>query len=211
MSSPRDPSRTPAPTDEGPVRDQVSFDSTIDVLERARTGDHAAARELIERALMPLRRWARGRLPGYARADANTDDIVQDAVVHTLRRIELFQHRTVAGLQAYLRESVLNRIRDEIRRVTRRGIPEEVPVEISDDAPSPLEELILREQSQRYLDALRSLRPDDRLAIIHRLEQRHSFAELARILGKPTEDAARMAATRALKRLARAMGLRDPA
>src|SRR6188472_2347229 len=97
--------------DAGPHDVDDSFDSTIHVLERARTGDRSAARILIERALPPLRRWTRGRLPRYARAGNDTEDVVQDAILGTLKRGERFQHRTVGGLQAYLRSAVVNRIR----------------------------------------------------------------------------------------------------
>lgn len=182
-------------------------DSTLDVLERARLGDGEAARVLIERTVGPLRRWARGRLPNYARAGANTEDVVQDAVVRALARVEHFEHRSVDGMQQYLRESVRNRIRDEVRRVSRRGVGEELPDALRDGAYSPLEELILKERSERYLEALRSLKPADRQAIILRLEHRHSFDDIARKLGKASPDAARMAVSRAIKRLAAAIGL----
>src|SRR3954471_22071969 len=105
---------------------EATGDSTIQVLERARRGDRSAARVLIERAVPPLRRWTRGRLPVYARAGDDTDDIVQDAVLRTLKRLGPFEHRTVAALQAYLREAVVDRIRDLIRRSRRRGNPVEV-------------------------------------------------------------------------------------
>jgi RNA polymerase sigma-70 factor (ECF subfamily) len=197
---------------DGPASEQdatanVEFDSTLDVLERARQGDTAAARVLIERTVGPLRRWARGRLPFYARAGANTEDLVQDAVLRALGRLDSFEHRTVGGLQAYLRESVRNRIRDEVRRVTRRGVGEELPDTLRDHTHSPLEQLIMKERSERYVAALRTLKPDDRLAIIFRLEHRHSFEEIAKRLGKSTPDAARMAVTRAVKRLAEAIGI----
>src|SRR6266550_9529675 len=95
------------------------FDSTIDVLARARNGDGSAARILLERMIGPLRRWARGRLPGYARAGADTEDVVQDAIVRAIRRIDAFEHRTVGGLQAYLRESVL---RGPLRELLWKGL-----------------------------------------------------------------------------------------
>jgi RNA polymerase sigma-70 factor (ECF subfamily) len=196
-----------SPADVPATDEPAEFDSTLDVLVRARTGDGEAARVLIERTVGPLRRWARGRLPYYARGGANTEDVVQDAVVRALARVNHFEHRTVDGMQAYLRESVRNRIRDEVRRVTRRGIAEELPESIHDDGYSPLEELIRRERSERYLAALRTLKPNDRLAIIFRLEHRHSFEEIAQKLGKSSPDAARMAVSRAMKRLADAIGL----
>lgn len=190
--------------------DAPDFDSTLNVLERARQGDVSAARVLLERTLGPLKLWASGRLPGYARAGANTDDVVQDVVVRALARIQHFEHRTVDGLQWYLRESVRNRIRDEIRQVSRRGVAEEVSEGLPDTAYSPLETLILREGSERYLAALRTLRPEERIAVIYRLEHNFAFAEIAKRLGKPSPDAARMAVSRAMKRLAASLGIRVP-
>ena len=76
---------------------------------------------LVERALPPVRRWARGRLPRYARSEADTEDVIQDVFLRTIRGIKRFQHRTVGGLQAYLRQAVINRIRDLIRGSKRRG------------------------------------------------------------------------------------------
>lgn len=191
--------------------DAPDCDSTLDVLARARTGDGEAARVLIERTVGPLRRWARGKLPHYARGGANTEDVVQDAVVRALARVDHFEHRSVDGMQAYLRESVRNRIRDEVRRVTRRGVAQELPEVLHDHGYSPLEELIRKERSDRYLAALRTLKPNERMAIIFRLEHNRSFDEIAQKLGKATPDAARMAVTRAVKRLADAIGLRQPA
>jgi len=185
-------------------------DSTLDVLERARHGDPSAVRVLVERTLGPLKRWARGRLPRYARASANTDDVVQDAIMRALGRLERFEHRTVGGLQAYLRESVRNRIRDEIRRLSRRGIGEELPDSLPAETYSPLEQIILKERSERYLEALRTLRPEDRLAVIFRLEHRYSFVEISERLGRSSPDAARMAVNRAVKRLAEALGVSPP-
>ena len=154
-----------------------------------------------------LLRWSRGRLPHYARASANTEDIVQDAVVRALARADHFEHRSVDGMLAYLRETVRNRIRDEVRRVTRRGVPEELPEAVYDQGYSPLEALILKERSERYLAALRTLRPQDRQAIIFRLEHRLPFEDIAQRMGKPSADAARMAVTRAVERLAAAIGI----
>jgi len=202
---------TAAPADQlEPDADIPDCDSTLDVLAKARTGDGEAARVLIERTVGPLRTWARGKLPYYARGGANTEDVVQDAVVKALARVEHFEHRSVDGMQAYLRESVRNRIRDEVRRVTRRGVTQELPEVVHDHGYSPLEELIRKERSDRYLAALRTLKPQERMAIIFRLEHHHTFEEIAQKLGKSTPDAARMAVTRAVKRLAEALGTTVP-
>jgi RNA polymerase sigma-70 factor (ECF subfamily) len=184
----------------------LSHDSTIHVLERAKNGDDSAARILVGRAVPLLRRWAHGRIPSYSRGYADTDDDVQDAVLQTLKRIKAFEHRSVAALQAYLRESVLNGIRDVIRRTRRRGIPTEPTEDLPDNNPSPLEAAIMKDRSDRFLAALQRLRPADRLAIVWRIELGYSAEEIAKRLGKST-DAARMTINRAVARLAKEMNV----
>jgi RNA polymerase sigma-70 factor (ECF subfamily) len=188
--------------------DQLS-DSTLHVLERAQGGDEAAARVLIERALPSVRRWARGRLPRYARSDADTEDIVQDAFLRTLRRIKRFQHRTVGGLQAYLRQAVVNRVRDLIRGSKKHGTADGVLPEPRDWKPSPLEAAIMREQLDHFLDGLRRLRPADRQVIVWRIELGYTADEIATKLGK-SKAAAGMTVTRAMTRLAKEMNLDAP-
>lgn len=186
-------------------QDQLS-DSTLHVLERAQRGDELAAKILIERALPSVRRWARGRLPRYARSDADTEDVVQDAFLRTLRRIKRFQHRTVGGLQAYLRQAVVNRVRDLIRGSRRRGTADADDSEPRDWKPSPLEAAIMREQLDAFLEALRRLRPADRQVIVWRIELGYTADEIATKLGK-SKAAAGMTVTRAMARLAKEMHL----
>ena len=68
------------------------------------------------RHLGPLRRWVSGRLPRWARDLSDTDDIVQDTLLRTFTRIENFEVRGAGALQAYMRQAVMNRVRDELRR-----------------------------------------------------------------------------------------------
>jgi RNA polymerase sigma-70 factor, ECF subfamily len=186
--------------------DRDVYDSTLHVLDRARQGDRSAARILIERAVPPLRRWTRGRLPRHARAGVDTEDVVQDAVVNTLKRERRFQYRTVEALRGYLRAAVINRIRDLIRGSRRRGTVVAVDDEVivSGDV-SPLERAIHRERLDEFLVALQRLRPADRQAIVWRVELGYSVAEIARRLGK-SDAAAAMTVSRALARLATEMG-----
>ena len=94
--------------------------STLDLLQRARAGDQDALNALFGRYLPPLRRWARGRLPRWTRDLRDTDDLVQETLVQTLGRLDAFEPRHEGALQAYLRQAVVNRVRDEVRRVGRR-------------------------------------------------------------------------------------------
>ncbi len=65
----------------------------------------------------------------------------------------------------------------------------------------------MNERTERFQEALKRLSQEDRRAIIWRIELGYSFAEVAEALGKTSPDAARMAVSRALSRLAKAMGL----
>ena len=179
-------------------------ESTRDLIARARSGDEQAITRLYERHLKPLHRWASGRLPNWARGMADTDDLVQDTLLQTLRRIGDFDPRRRGALHAYLRQAVMNRIRDELRKKTRHPT-EELSPEAVDDLESPLDQAIGRETVERYERALTSLQPGERDAIIGRIEMGYTYQELADVLGKPTADAARKTAERALIRLAEEM------
>jgi RNA polymerase sigma-70 factor (ECF subfamily) len=58
---------------------------------------------------------------------------------------------------------------------------------------------------EAYEQALERLKAEEREAIIARVELGYSYEELAAMLDKPTADAARKAAERALVRLAEEM------
>lgn len=181
-------------------------ESTFALIARARAGDQEAVERLFARHLRPLQRWASGRLPKWARDLADTDDLVQDTLLQTFKRIGDFEPRRVGALQAYLRQAVVNRLRDELRRKGRRPESTDIEgVELEAAADSPLEEAIGREEVEHYERALQRLRPEEREAIIARVEMDYSYEELAQVLGKPTPDAARKTAQRALVRLAEEM------
>ena len=141
-----------------------------------------------------------------------TADLVQDAVLAGLRRLDVFDARHQGALQAYLRLAVMNRIRDHIRRQRRRPQPTELTglsQRLASDGKSPLELAIGSENLERYDAAVQRLNPTDQEAVICRLELQYSYEELAIVLNKPTAQAARMAVTRAVKRLVQE--LRDAA
>ena len=180
-------------------------ESTIRLLERARGGDREALDRLVSRHLIPLKRWAKGRLPRWARDLADTDDLVQDTLLQTFRRIGDFEARGVGALQAYLRQAVVNRVRDELRKKGRRPESTDLDGLQIDAGLSPLEEAIGRESLARYERALATLTEDEREAIVGRVEMGYSYEELADVLGKPSSEAARKAARRALVRLTQEM------
>jgi RNA polymerase sigma-70 factor (ECF subfamily) len=183
----------------------LESESSLRLLERAKAGDRHALEVLMARYLPRLRRWATGRLPNWARDLADTQDLVQDVVLQTFKNIDTFEPRNEGALQAYLRQGIVNRIRDEYRRTGRRPATAVLDTQMPDVAPSPLEEAIGRDALERYERALMRLRPQDREAIIARVEMDCTNEEIAVALGKPSANAARMAVERALVRLAAEM------
>jgi RNA polymerase sigma-70 factor, ECF subfamily len=180
--------------------------STLSLLERARAGDQDALNDLFARFAPPLRRWASGRLPRWARDLSDTPDLVQETLFNTFRNIEGFEYRAEGALQLYLRRAVMNRIRDELRRARHRPESTELDPVLLDDTASPLELAIGAEAVSRYETALDRLREDDREIVIARVELGLTYSEIAAAAGKPSANAARMAVVRALMRLAEEMG-----
>ena len=178
-------------------------ETTVELLNRVKAGDDAARERLVARCIPPLRRWARGRLPPYARDMLDTEDLVQESVLAALGRIEGFEARREGALQAYLRQALANRIKDVIRYKRRRPLQTELPEDARDMGDSPLDQVIGLENTERYEAAMLRLHDTDREAIIARVELRYSYQELAVALGKPSADAARVAVARAVYRLAR--------
>jgi RNA polymerase sigma-70 factor (ECF subfamily) len=189
----------------GTGEEPLSPETTVELLELAKGGDPSALDRLLERCVPALRRWAHGRLPLTARGMNDTADVVQDTIIAAMRRLEAFESRHQGALQAYLRQAVMNRIRDIIRQHKRRPATSGVSEGIEDEATSPLEAAIGAENLERYEAALQRLKAPDREAIIGRLEMLYGYDELATVLGRPSAAAARMAVTRAMKRLAEEM------
>jgi RNA polymerase sigma factor (sigma-70 family) len=196
------PMKDPDPTqDPAPEPCLLSDEPTIELVLQARAGDRMALEALLERCLPPLKRWAHGRLPAHARGSLDTGDLVQEAALHVLARLDKFEPRHVGAMQAYLRMSVINRIRDEIRKVGRRPEAVELPDDAPSDATSPLEAAIRDEAYARYRKALQQLRTRDREMVVARIEVQWSIAEIAQRFGMASVDAARVAVSRSLKRL----------
>jgi RNA polymerase sigma-70 factor (ECF subfamily) len=186
----------------------VDPESSFELIERAQAGDSTALERLLERYRPRLQRWASGRLPRYARDMADTEDLVQDALIGTVRNFKAFEHRAEWALQAYLRRAVTNRIRDELRKVQSRPRRDELPADAEARDLSPLQAAVGRETFAQYEKALEALGEAEREAVIARVELGSSYEEIAALLDKPSADAARMTVSRALTKLAQVMSSR---
>src|SRR5947209_2310893 len=103
---------------------QADVESTFVLLDLARGGDGRALDRLFTRYLTPLRRFAHGRLPSSARGLMDTNDLVQEALMQTFKRLDGFHPQREGALLAYLRQGIVNKVRDEVRRRDRRPMPE---------------------------------------------------------------------------------------
>ena len=173
------------------------------LLEQVRQGSHGAAEALFERYRSWLRGWTRGRLPRRGRGPVDTSDVVQETLGYTFTRLDWFKSKRGSAMRAYLRRVVENRIRDELRRATRRrdAIAPQQPLRTSEDGAPQLRRLVERDAWGRYVDALRRLRPRDRRLIVGRVELGYNYRQLALLERLSSPDAARMALRRAVVRL----------
>jgi RNA polymerase sigma factor (sigma-70 family) len=202
LNAPKPPMKPdPEPPPAASTTTLLSDEPTIELVISARAGNRLALEALLERCLPPVKRWAHGRLPAHARGALDTGDLVQEAAMHVLARLDKFEPRHVGAMQAYLRMSVVNRIRDEIRRVGRRPETVEMTTEPISDATSPIEAAIRVQAYEQYRSALGELRPRDREMVVARVELQWSAEQIAQRFEMPSLDAARVAVSRALKRL----------
>lgn len=182
------------------------MESSFALVMRARDGDQAARNELCARYLPRLRRWAHGRLPAWARDHLDTEDIVQDTLMQSVRRLDQFTPDHEHAFCAYVCQALRNRLRDALRRAAAR--PAGGPLSPDEPAadPSPLEQAVGRQTLARYEAALQQLRESDRELVVARVELGLDYAEIAGLVGKSSIASARVAVSRALLRLGVEMG-----
>jgi RNA polymerase sigma factor (sigma-70 family) len=190
---------------DGSHLEPLSAEALMDLLELTKQGDAAALDTVLRRCVPRLHRWARSRLPASMQGTSHGDDLVQAAVVDAMERKAAFEARHQGALQCYLRQAVMNRILDLSRKRFRRGGRNDDSPPPRDECRSALERTIGTDTVERYEDAMGRLRPDEREAVVGRIELQYSYDDLAVVLNKPSAAAARSAVTRAMKRLAHEM------
>jgi len=181
---------------------------SVELVVRAQSGDAQALNQVLKRYLPRLKRWASGRLPWGLRTMLDTNDLVQEALIKALPHIATLEIRTDRALQFYLQRAVKNRIIDLKKRAGIRPAREELSENIEAAGASPQDAAAAVEAFEQFQRALASLKKDERRAIMLRIELDLGYDELATQLGKPTADAARVAVSRAIVRLAQRMGAR---
>lgn len=181
--------------------------STRTLIDRARRGDSRAWDHVFGRVIGRLRRWAHGRLPRRIRGAHETHDVVQEAALGVWKRLEHLDFQKAGDLEAYVRQAVINRIRDEARRSRLRPALLAVDPQLPDPQYTPLERVLEAEESARYESAFQALDVADREAIVARINLGLSYEQVAELVGKPSAAAARMSVNRAIARLRAALEL----
>ena len=177
-------------------------ENTTQLIRSCRAGDMAARDRLLERFLPQLSRWAHGRLPQNARDLAETDDLVQTCFLRVLGRLDDFESEHPGAFFAYLRTSLLNQLREELRRSQVRAGTTSLVVSMPAQQPSLVESMVGAETLAAYEGALLRLPEVKRAAVILRVELDLEYAQIAEELSLPSANAARMMVTRALDQIA---------
>ena len=176
------------------------LEQTAGIVARIRAGESGARDELLRRYLPILRRWAHGRLPQSARSLNETDDLVQLTLIKALNNLGTLRLDHPGSFLFYLKQGLLNRVRDEIRSHKRRRT-DNADEAAFDDLPAG-HGTNDYEQFEAYERALSNLPRRQQQLIVLRLEFGVSDAEIAAEC-TCTSDAARMMISRAIARLAR--------
>lgn len=197
MTQGQDPTESMGPAD--------GLDSTANLLLRIRSGDADAREALIRRFLPVLTRWAHGKAPLMLRGGIDTDDLVQITLLRALKKVDVFEPRGVGAFLSYLRQTLKHEMIDQLRKEGRNPAQGGVVTNEPDPGPSPYRQVVGRETWERYRTALSRLSEQKQEAVVLRVEWEFTYDEIARTVGFPTANAARMCVTRALVELAEAM------
>jgi RNA polymerase sigma-70 factor (ECF subfamily) len=182
-----------------------SLDSTVELTIRARAGDQVALEALCLRCLKSLTRYAAGRLPPAVRDMLDTQDVVVEAVQRGMSRLGEFEVRHPGALVAYMRTTLRNLIIDYLRERMRQPKRVALDDQHPDATRSPLERVLSDEQIALYDTALTRLKPRDAALVALKIDEQLSYEEIATELGMPSANAARVAARRAVLKLAHEM------
>ena len=115
---------------------------------------------------------------GLLRNPNEAEDIVQDVFVSFAKSAKTFKLR--GSLKAYLATSVVNRVRDRIRKRRTESFGQDRH-EADIDPQGPEKSLIYSEQWQRLIRALDKLPYQQREAVLLRLKSEMKFREIAKV------------------------------
>jgi RNA polymerase sigma-70 factor (ECF subfamily) len=193
--------------------------STQVLLRRVQTGDKKALNELYNRYQMRVLAAVRARLGAELRGKLDSWDVVQDALLASLKNVEAFNQTSEGAFLNWLSKVVENRIRDQLdyfrarKRDHRLEKPlagsgtadSSAPLDLPEKAgsPTPSQVLVLSEDLARLEKAMDQLPEESRELIVAVKIEGRTYDEIAQAMGK-SSDAVRMQVKRALLALTNA-------
>lgn len=179
------------------------------LLARARQGDGDALGGMLKRAEPQLLRFAAVALSGRPRLRGRDHDLVQETLKDAVAGFDRFLGVSETGWLHWLKRILDNNVTDLCRydsAAKRDAVKEQrldTPCQrsLADGGETPSKVVALDEDLERLRRAMKRLTADQRLVIRLRDTSKLPFAEIARRLGKPSDEAARKHYDRARARL----------
>jgi RNA polymerase sigma-70 factor (ECF subfamily) len=175
----------------------VKADSTQTrrLLDQVGRGDEAALGELLVRHRPDLEAFVEWHLDPRLRARLDPSDVVQEAQMEVVRRMDDFLRRRPMPFHLWVRRTAYERLlnlRRDHRRRARRSVDREVPWPersslllarpLVSGAPSPSQVLEAREFAERVSRAVAELAEADREILLMRHAEELSYEEVACLL-----------------------------
>lgn len=182
---------------------EAGFSETVDLLRRAKAGEPACLRRVLDRYRDRLLLRIRLMMGERARQAAESGDFLHGVFVQVLENFEGFE---VRGERSFLRWTTTiarNSIRMELRRHREAALETFASSTLwaNDGADAtPLGEVERTDQVDRIVDALAELDEDHRSVIELRYFEQLSFAEIARRMGR-SENAVQLLHGRVILKL----------
>jgi len=194
---------------------EVKPDSTqtCDLLEQVRKGDRKALDQLLTRHRPDLHAFVGFHLDARLQARIDPSDVVQDAQLEIVRRMEDFLERRPMPFHLWVRKTAYERLlnlRRDHRKRARRSVDREVAFPdrsslflarpLLSGGPSPSHQVAAREFADRVGNAVAQLGDADREVLLMRHAEELPYEEIACLL-EIEPAAARKRYGRALLRL----------
>lgn len=192
------------------------------LLHAVRAGDRAALDQLLEQHRAYLRSLVGLRLDPKLRARVDASDVVQEAQIEAVRRVDNYLQRPALPFHLWLRQIAYDRLlmmrRQHVgaarRAVEREAVlPDESSMQLARlvlaNGPTPSQELVQHELVARVRQALVELADDDREILLMRTLEGLSNQEVAQVLDLDPATASKRygRALLRLRQLLRAQGL----
>jgi RNA polymerase sigma-70 factor (ECF subfamily) len=187
-------------------RPRSELTETFVLVERAQDGDRDAFGELTRRYYERVRRVVRRRMGQRMRGLMESNDVVQETFHHAIRGFERFEMRNASSFINWLAKIAertiigLNDYFDADKRGKARAAGDE-PLDVADDGPGVSTQVLLHEEFELMRECVFELRDKHRQLLLLRHDRGLTWKEIAKAVGKPSEDAARQSYKIAIARL----------